>query len=97
MSEREPDVEMQLLVRASEVRLECEPKVEIEVHADSPATAECDSSRENLPDQLTPGVTYRDIAVRWWAAARLGEPDWDEAVTGARRARRLPRNGRVDL
>ena len=97
MSEREADVEMKFSVRAREVRLECEPKVEIEVYADSPATAECESSRENLPDQLAPGVTYRDIAVRWRAAARLGEPDWDEAVTDARRARRLPRNGRVDL
>lgn len=97
MSEREPDVEMKFSVRARELRLECEPTVEIEVHADSPATAECESSRENLPDELTPGVTYRDIAVTWRAAARLGEPDWDEAVTGARRARRLPRNGRVDL
>jgi hypothetical protein len=90
--EREPDVELKLSVRAEEIRFECKPEVEVEVYADSPATAESQSERENLPDELEPGVTYRDVAVRWRVAARLNEPDWEEAVSGERRTRPLPRN-----
>jgi hypothetical protein len=90
--EREPDVELKVSVRAEEVRFECKPEVEVEAYADSPASAESQSERENLPDELEPGVTYRDFAVRWRVAARLHEPDWEEAVGGESRTRRLQRN-----
>lgn len=90
--EREPDVELKIALRAQEVRFECKPEVVVEAYADSPATAESQSERENLPDELEPGVTYRDIAVRWRAAARFEEPDWDEAVSARTRRSRLPRN-----
>jgi hypothetical protein len=90
--EREPDVELKVFLRADEVRFECKPEVEVEAWADSPAIAESQSERENLPDELEPGVTYRDLAIGWRVAARLNEPDWEEAISGNRRARRLPRN-----
>jgi hypothetical protein len=73
--EREPDVEIAAAVRADEVRFECKPEVTVRAYADSPAQAESVSERENLPDELEPGVTYRDIAVRWRLAARLEDPD----------------------
>jgi len=66
-------------------------------HADSPATAESHSERENLPEELEAGVTYRDFAVRWRVAARLNEPDWEEAVGGDRRTVPLPRNAHRQL
>jgi hypothetical protein len=34
------------------------------------------SARENLPDEVEPGVIYRDIAVSWRVAARLSDPDF---------------------
>ena len=73
--EREPDVEMAVKLRADEVRFECKPDVRVTAHASAPAVAECTSERENLPDELEPGVTYRSFAVRWRAAARLKDPD----------------------
>jgi hypothetical protein len=73
---REPDVEIAALVRADELRFECTPRVDVRVHADSPADAERVSDRENLPDEVEPGVTYRDIAVSWRVAARLSDPDF---------------------
>ena len=79
-------------VRAKEAPVRVQARGRGRAFADSPATAESESERENLPDELEPGVTYRDIAVRWRVAARLNEPDWDEAVSGDRRTRRLPRN-----
>jgi hypothetical protein len=92
MTQREPDVEMCFSVRAEEVRFECKPEVDVVAFADSPASAECQSERDNLPDELEPGVTYRDVKVRWRAAAWLGEPDWEEAVSDERRTRRLSRD-----
>jgi hypothetical protein len=89
--EREPDVEMRFSVRAKELRFESKPDVDVVAFADAPATAESQSERENLPDELEPGVTYRDIAVRWRAAARMGEPDWEEALSDEVRTRRLSR------
>jgi hypothetical protein len=88
---REPDVEMSFAVRAEELRFACKPHVDVVAFADSPATAESQSERENLPDEIEPGTTYRNVAVRWGAAAWLGDPDWDEAVNDALRTRRLTR------
>jgi hypothetical protein len=70
---REPDVEIAVALRAEELRFECKPKVDVVTYSDSPATAESASERENLPDNLETGVTYRDFAVRWRVAARLKE------------------------
>jgi hypothetical protein len=90
--ERQPDVELKISLRAQEVQFECKPEVVVEAYADSPASAESQSERENLPDELEPGITYRDVAVRWRAAARFEEPDWEEAVSARPRRIRLPRN-----
>jgi hypothetical protein len=74
MTDREPDVEIAAAVRAKELRFECKPDVDVRAYADSPASAESSSERENLPDELEAGVTYRDFAVRWRLAARLEDP-----------------------
>lgn len=89
--DREPEVEMRFVVRAKELRFECTPEVDVVAYADSPALAELESERKNLPERAEEGVTYRDVEVRWRAAAWLGEPDWDEALSGELRTRRLRR------
>jgi hypothetical protein len=73
--DREPDVEIAASVRADEVRFECKPEVRVGAYANAPATAELVSERDNLPDEVEPGVTYRDVSVRWRLAARLDDPD----------------------
>jgi hypothetical protein len=75
VTERPPDVEIAATVKAKELRFECKPEVRIGAYADAPASAEHVSERENLPDEVEPGVTYRDVAVRWRLAARLDDPD----------------------
>ena len=77
--DHEPDVEIAAAVRAKELRFECKPDVRVGAYADSPADAESVSERANLPDELEPGVTYRDFAVRWRLAARLKDPGDDDA------------------
>jgi hypothetical protein len=77
VTDREPDVEISAAVRAKELHFECKPEVDVRAYADSPASAESVSERENLPHELEPGVTYRDFAVRWRLAARLEDPPPD--------------------
>ena len=74
MTDREPDVEISAAVRAAELHFECKPEVEVRAYSDSGASGESESERENLPDELEAGVTYRDFAVRWRLAARPGRP-----------------------
>ena len=69
MTRREPDVEIAAIVRADELRFECKPEVLVRA-------AESVSARENLPDEVEPGVTYRDIAISWRVAARLSDPEF---------------------
>lgn len=73
----EPDVEMAAALRAKELRFECKPDVRVRAYADAAASAESVSHRENLPDELETGVTYRDFAVSWHLAARLEDPQSD--------------------
>jgi hypothetical protein len=70
-----PDVEIDVGLRARELRLECKPKVRVTFFSDTPARAEEESERDNLPDALEPGVTYRNVGLRWRAAARLEDPE----------------------
>ena len=79
----DPDVEIGATVRADRLRFRRKPRVDvktraqIEVHpelADELALdAEGGSSaeREGLPDEVEPGVTYRNVTVGWWAGAAL--------------------------
>jgi hypothetical protein len=73
--EREPDLEIAASARADEVRFECKPHVRISAHANTPATAASVSERDNLPDDVEPGVTYRNVSVRWRAWLRLDDPN----------------------
>ena len=52
------------VVTETSVTLDCEP-------AQRSSTK---SERENLPEEVEPGVTYRDATVRWQARARIVQP-----------------------
>ena len=80
----EPDVEIGAAVSAKRLRFNRKPRVEVNTHAYSELDPELaremekiegeggsHTERENLPDEVEPGVTYNDVRVRWRAAARL--------------------------
>lgn len=80
----EPALDIQVSVKADSVRFEEPPETRVEITGESedrtrddPAEVEGGSAteRENLPDEVEPGVTYRDVRVRWRAAARITDPD----------------------
>ncbi len=66
----EPDIEIGAVVKARKLRFKTVPETEVRAGG-RPAEGESHTERENLPEQVEPGVTYRDVTVRWRAAARL--------------------------
>lgn len=75
LSEEEvPDVEISTSARARAVRFGIVPKVRVWFDGEPGVRSSSRSERENLPDEVQPGVTYRDIRVRWHARARIDHP-----------------------
>lgn len=82
------DVEIGASVKARQLRFREKPKAKVELHGEVREPEGRDglqttsgSERQNLPDEVEPGVTYRDVRVRWRAAARLDEPGASDANT----------------
>jgi hypothetical protein len=80
----DPDVEIGAAASAKRLRFKRKPRVEVNTRAhhelDPQLAREMEkieaeggshTERENLPDEVEPGVTYRDVRVRWRAAARI--------------------------
>lgn len=74
----EPDVEIGASVKAKRLRFEKKPETDVKLHGEvverdrrQDVETTSGSERENLPEEVEPGVTYRDVRVRWHAAARL--------------------------
>jgi hypothetical protein len=64
-----PDVEIGASVRAKKLRFKNRPQTETAVEGADRSFSE----RENLPDEVEPGVTYRDVHVNWRLAAAIEE------------------------
>jgi hypothetical protein len=80
----EPDIEIGAVVRAKKLRFKKTPKTDVSFDKKAEGRLEealpeiesaSGSKRENLPDEVEPDVTYRDVHIRWGAAARLRSPD----------------------
>ena len=67
----EPDIEIGAVVRAKKLRFKSKPKTNVEFRGEPKIESGSGSKRENLPDEVEPGVTYRDVHIRWGAAAKL--------------------------
>jgi hypothetical protein len=77
----EPDIEIGASLRARRLRFRRKPKTEVEfeggtrIRSDDrieeiELESESGSERRNLPDEVEPGVTYRNVEVGWAARAR---------------------------
>ena len=67
----DPDVEMGARVKAKRLRFKRVPETEVQFAGEPDHESESGSERKNLPEQVEPGVTYRDVEVRWRAAAKI--------------------------
>jgi hypothetical protein len=86
-AEDEPDIEIGAVVKAKKLRFNKTPKTNVEFEKRSEGRLEgalpqietaSGSKRENLPDKVEPNKTYRDVHIRWGAAAKLKPPDREE-------------------
>jgi hypothetical protein len=62
------DVEIGAVAKAKKLRFERKPETEVEFPGSAPSSGS-HTERKNLPDEVEPGVTYRDVEVRWRARA----------------------------
>lgn len=69
-----PDVEISTSVRARQLRFGIVPETKVGFHGEPGVRASSRTEREQLPDQVEPQVTYRDVTVRWRARARIAHP-----------------------
>ncbi|MFN2615494.1 MAG: hypothetical protein ABR581_00045 [Thermoleophilaceae bacterium] len=66
-----PDVEIGARVKAKRLRFKSRPRTDVRTQAEPDGPTSSQSERKNLPDEVEPGVTYRDVELRWRAAARI--------------------------
>jgi|SRR5215211_7575688 len=78
-----PAIDIQADVKAKAVRFNEAPEADAEVRGevadrtseDQPEIeAGSTTERENIPEEVEPGVTYRDVRIRWRAAAKVTDP-----------------------
>lgn len=80
MSDRElsdderADVEVFTGVRARSLRFEVVPEVKVWFEGEPAQRSSSRTERENLPDEVEAGETYRDVGVRWRARGRIVHP-----------------------
>jgi hypothetical protein len=108
-SDRPPDVEIGASAKARKLRFRRKPKTRVEFESrtrvrsddrieDIEVESESGSKRRNLPDEVEPGVTYRDVEVGWAARARLRMPERlegdskDELSRGRKKRLKRPRS-----
>ena len=72
-----PDIEFTADVRAKELRFEEVPETEVRFSGNPERESASGTDRENLPDEVEPGVTYRDPEVRLRIASALARDDPD--------------------
>jgi hypothetical protein len=65
-----PDVEIGAAVRAKRLVFKRVPETDVSFRGDPDAESRSVTERVNLPEEVEPGVVYRDVEVRWLAGAR---------------------------
>ena len=70
-----PDVEISAVVKARELYFDEVPEMQVRFPGYPERESVSGTERENLPDEVEPGVTYRDPKVRLRIASALVEED----------------------
>ena len=65
------DIDVSTSVRMRTLRLDAVPSTRVWFEGFPDEAHSLRTERENLPDEVEPGVTYDDVTVRWRARARV--------------------------
>jgi hypothetical protein len=71
--ERPADIELGAAVRMKKLRFEEKSDVEASSHGQPAYETETTDERENLPDEVEPGKTYRNASIKKHVSIRLTE------------------------
>jgi len=66
------DVEIGAAASARKLRFRNKPQTEVGFAGRPDQESDSHTERENLPEEVEPGIIYRDVRVRWRAGARIG-------------------------
>jgi hypothetical protein len=83
--QRPPDIEIGAHATAKRLRFRRKPETDVEFEGETRVRSDdrieaveletdSHSERRNLPEEVEPGVTYRDVEVGWAARARVRMP-----------------------
>ena len=70
--EEPPDIEICACARAKKVRFASKPETRVDFDEHPAVESESRVEKENLPEEVEPRVTYRDVRVSWRASSRIG-------------------------
>lgn len=75
---RLPDVDVFTAVKARRLKFGKVPRTRVRFDGEPDQESETRQHRENLPDEVEPDVTYRDVKVEWRAVSRIVHPTDEE-------------------
>lgn len=71
---KKPDIDISTSVKAKELKFGKVPETRLWFEGEPGEKSESKVERENLPEEVEPDVTYRDIKVNWLVTSRLVHP-----------------------
>jgi hypothetical protein len=74
------EIEVGAVAKAKAIRFDKVPETKITFPGSDQERSGSHTERENLPDEVEPGVTYRDVTVRWRAGAAVRTEVTDDEV-----------------
>ncbi len=80
-----PDIELTADVKARELRFEEVPETEVRFPGSPERESASGTDRENLPEEVEPGVTYHDPRVRLRIATALATAEEERGNNGPER------------
>jgi len=76
------DVEIGAVAKAKRIRFEKVPETEVSFPGSDQERSDSHTERENLPDEVEPGVDYHDVRIRWYAGTSV-RAEVDPAIVEA--------------
>jgi hypothetical protein len=70
-----PDIDLTAKVKARELCFDEVPETEVRFWGHPERDSVSETERKNLPEEVRPGVTYRDVSVRLRIASELIDAD----------------------
>jgi hypothetical protein len=77
-----PDIDLFTSVRAKKLRFETVPETQLRFDGEPAHDSQSKVERENLPEEVEPGVTYNDVRVRWSVQQRIVHPTDPDQLGG---------------